>query len=220
MCTPPAFHTAPPATPAAVDVWDVEARARRPGPCAGTVPALGLMAADTVHIVFALSIVWERARPRAQGNTRRRIAAFIGFGFCDGCVWRVRFGMAARIDPTLILAAAGLTCMIFTCFTLAARYAKRRSYLYLGGFLGSCILGLIACSFLQIFFHWKVLHAMQLYGGLVVFSLYVVYDTQKMIEKAHMGVRDHLIDSLELFIDLMAIFRRVLIILMRSRSDD
>eukprot|EP01062_Namystynia_karyoxenos_P008769 TRINITY_DN13099_c0_g1_i1.p1 TRINITY_DN13099_c0_g1~~TRINITY_DN13099_c0_g1_i1.p1 ORF type:complete len:307 (+),score=121.50 TRINITY_DN13099_c0_g1_i1:139-921(+) len=155
---------------------------------------------------------------RDQGMTKERIGAFGGFGLCTGVSLGPLIQLALFVNAKLILVALGLTAGVFLCFTMAARYAKRRSFLYLGGLLGSCIMGLLVCALLQIFFNWPILRSAQLYGGLVVFSLYVTYDTQKMIEKAHLGARDHLFDALELFIDLVAIFRRILIILLQNSA--
>ncbi|KAJ9437181.1 Bax inhibitor 1 [Diplonema papillatum] len=147
-----------------------------------------------------------------------RLAAFFSFGFLDG--WMLGpLVTILNITAPLMFTAIMITTGIFLSFTLSARYAKRGAYLYLGGILGSCILGLLACSILFIFFPIKLLYVIQLYGGLVVFSLYVAYDTQVMVERAHNGIRDPLTDSISLFIDFMGVLRRVLIILAETNRD-
>eukprot|EP01061_Rhynchopus_euleeides_P042039 TRINITY_DN73451_c0_g1_i1.p1 TRINITY_DN73451_c0_g1~~TRINITY_DN73451_c0_g1_i1.p1 ORF type:complete len:225 (+),score=112.64 TRINITY_DN73451_c0_g1_i1:71-745(+) len=141
-----------------------------------------------------------------------RLAAFMSFGFLDG--WMLGpLLQALHPPPMTVLTAIAMTGGIFFSFTLAAMYSKRGTYLYLGGILGSAIWGLLVLGIVNIFFPMKFLFLISLYGGLVVFSLYVAYDTAVMIERAHEGVRDPLIDAINLFIDAMAIFRRVLIIL-------
>eukprot|EP00755_Sulcionema_specki_P024786 Sspe_Gene.81907::Locus_53185_Transcript_1_1_Confidence_1.000_Length_596::g.81907::m.81907/K21889/TMBIM6, BI1, TEGT; Bax inhibitor 1 len=110
--------------------------------------------------------------------------------------------MAMQTDPSLVVSALFLTFCIFLSFTAAACFAKRRKYVYLGGVLGACVTGLLNCSILFAFFSTPLYHLAVLYGGLVVFSLYIVFDTQMMIEKAHLGVQDHIYDALMLFVDL------------------
>ena len=140
---------------------------------------------------------------------------FMGFGFFDG--WMLGPLLTQlHPPPATILGAVAMTTGIFGSFTLAAMYGKRGAYLYLGGFLGSAIWGLLAVSIMSIFFHVPFFYSLMLYGGLIVFSLYVMYDTSVMIERAHAGERDHLVDALNLFIDAMAIFRRVLIIMSQN----
>ena len=54
---------------------------------------------------------------------------------------------------------------------------------------------------------------LQLYFGLLVFVGYIVVDTQDIIEKAHYGDLDYVKHSLTLFVDFVAVFVRVLIIM-------
>ena len=51
-----------------------------------------------------------------------------------------------------------------------------------------------------------------------MFLGYVVFDTQVMLESVIMGNRDYIWQAMELFIDLVAIFVRVLIILLRNHE--
>ena len=59
---------------------------------------------------------------------------------------------------------------------------------------------------------------LQLYFGLLVFVGYIVVDTQDIIEKAHYGDLDYVKHSLTLFVDFVAVFVRVLIIMVISLS--
>ena len=96
--------------------------------------------------------------------------------------------------------------------------AKRRSYLYLGGVLGSVITVMSMASIANIFFKSPLLLDVNLYVGLAVFCGYVVYDTQLMIERAALGSRDFAWHAAELFIDFISIFVRVLVIMLKNAA--
>ncbi len=51
-----------------------------------------------------------------------------------------------------------------------------------------------------------------------MFLMYVVYDTQMMIEKAVLGSKDVAWDAMELFIDFVAIFVRICVILLKNKE--
>ena len=54
---------------------------------------------------------------------------------------------------------------------------------------------------------------MQLYFGLLIFVGFMVVDTQEIIEKAHFGDLDYVKHALTLFTDFVAVFVRILIIM-------
>jgi FtsH-binding integral membrane protein len=124
---------------------------------------------------------------------------------------------------------------VFACFSAAALIAERRSFLFLGGMIGSGLTTLFWLSFLNIFFGSYVVFNIQLYLGLLVFSGFIIFDTQLMIERALMDPQNadfvrtyfflidiflmiYLGDSLELFLDFLNVFIRLLIILTKNRK--
>lgn len=52
-----------------------------------------------------------------------------------------------------------------------------------------------------------------LYLGLALMSGFVLYDTQLIMEKRRAGDKDFVAHSVDLFVDFIGIFRRLLIIL-------
>lgn len=53
----------------------------------------------------------------------------------------------------------------------------------------------------------------QLYVGVFVMAAFIVYDTQNIVEKCRNGNRDVVQHALDLFFDVLSMFRRLLIIL-------
>lgn len=46
-----------------------------------------------------------------------------------------------HVDPSILVTALLATTTVFVCFAGTALFAKRRSFLYLGGVLSSCVMG-------------------------------------------------------------------------------
>lgn len=160
-------------------------------------------------------ILWIQMDQNKHDLTRR-LAMLCGFGVFQGISVGPLISLAIDVDPAIIMTAVLGTVTVFACFSASAIMAKRRSYLFLGGILSSAISLMFLLSFANIFFQSSNLYALQLYGGLMVFSGYVVFDTQLILEKAELGSRDVIGHALELFLDFMAILIRIIVILMKS----
>ena len=52
-----------------------------------------------------------------------------------------------------------------------------------------------------------------------MFVGYIVFDTQEIIEKAHLGDMDYVKHALTLFTDFVAVFVRILIIMLKNASE-
>jgi Bax inhibitor 1 len=125
---------------------------------------------------------------------------------------------AADVDPALPAVAFAATASIFVCLSGAAVFSRRRQWVYLGGLAAAGTAGLFWVGVLNMFVRSSALWSLQIYGGLLVFCGYVVYDSQQIVERAEAGDRDHLRHALELFTDLAGIFRRVLVLLIQSNE--
>jgi len=62
----------------------------------------------------------------------------------------------------------------------------------------------------------SAIYSFEIYFGLLVFLGYIIYDTQMIIEKADHGDYDYLKHSLDLFIDFVAVFVRLLVIMAKN----
>uniref|UniRef100_A0A7S1KMD1 Bax inhibitor 1 n=1 Tax=Percolomonas cosmopolitus TaxID=63605 RepID=A0A7S1KMD1_9EUKA len=141
-----------------------------------------------------------------------------GFTFCQGISIGPLVEMTMHLDPMLPFYALSSTAILFGCFSLFALLSKRREYLYLGGICSSVLGIFFWMSLLNMFFRSSAMAMVELYGGLLLFSAYVVYDTQMIIEKAELGSGDHVSHAFELFLDAFSLFVRILLILARNKQ--
>jgi len=154
-------------------------------------------------------------------NVTLRQNIFLGVGALVG----MSIGpLVALSAPGVVFAAALGTSAIFGGFTLAALRAKRKAMLMLGGPLLGGLLLVLACSLAGLLLPFLgvtspailgALYNINLYGGLAIFSLFISYDTQRMIEAYKSGDTDHVTPALSMFLNLINIFVRLLEIFRR-----
>ncbi len=137
--------------------------------------------------------------------------------FC--LVTGIQFGPPIKrslaIDPPIVMTALLLTATVFACFALFALKSDTSSRLFGGGFLFTALLGLSLLSLLAWIFPSlrAVSYFASLYGGLLLFCGYVVYDTQVIMQDFEEGREDIVQHAMGLFLDFVSIFIRILTIL-------
>jgi len=151
-------------------------------------------------------------------NRTTRLAMLLGFAFLTGLGMGPLLDIAVMINPSIVPSAFMLTSIVFACFTGASLFAPDGKYLYLGGSLMSGLSTLLFLGFINIFFRSQLLFQAHLYLGLAVFCGFIMFDTQVIIEKARRGDKDFIAHALDLFIDFVQVFRKVLIILMQKEQ--
>ena len=102
---------------------------------------------------------------------------------------------------------------------LVAANAPSEQFLKWGGALGMCLAGMIGLGLVNMFWPSKNVFNIWLYGGLVLFSLFVLYDTQKIIYNAKIKpYYDPINESLSIYLDAIMIFQRFLFIFMNNKN--
>lgn len=162
---------------------------------------------------------WLAMIPHSPQTEKKRLAILAAFAFLTGLGLGPLMDYVIAINPSIIVTAFLGTSVIFTCFTLSALYAQRRSYLFLGGTLMSGLTVLLLVSLFNMFFGSALLFKAHVYLGLAVMCGFVLFDTQLIIEKAEMGDKDYIWHCVDLFMDFVAIFRKLLIILAMNEKD-
>ena len=157
-------------------------------------------------------------------STALRAGLFAAFTGLSGLSLAPLLMVAMKVSPAIVPQALVYTTALFGVMTGLSLMAKPGATLRWGVPLGGGLLLLMATGvgamFVPVTSAWyPLLHSFQLYGGLALFTAYIAYDTQKMIDEYEMGEDDHIKHAVDLFIDFKVIFTRILAILMMSRDD-
>jgi FtsH-binding integral membrane protein len=127
--------------------------------------------------------------------------------------------LAIDVDPQIVMTAFLLTTIIFVCFTLSALLTQKRTYLYLGGLLGTGTSIMFVLSIMNLFGRSQLIFNVNLYLGLLIACGYILYDTQLIVERAVRGDMNYVKHALLLFIDMVDLFVRILIILLKNSQN-
>mmetsp|Transcript_2856 Transcript_2856/g.8357 ORF Transcript_2856/g.8357 Transcript_2856/m.8357 type:complete len:248 (-) Transcript_2856:234-977(-) len=171
-------------------------------------------------IAFVACSVWLAVTPNEPKNLNKRYALLGGTAFAQGASLGPLIGAAMAMDSALVLTAFLGTAALFGSFSLAALMSRRRSYLYLGAGLSSAISTFAMIRLASWFFPAarSMAFSAELYGGLLVFAGYVIFDTQVIVEEAFAGNMDHIRHAMMVFVDFVAIAVRLLVILMQKEE--
>jgi FtsH-binding integral membrane protein len=103
---------------------------------------------------------------------------------------------------------------------LVAYNAPSEQFLQWGGALGMGLAAMIGVGLASMFKpHSPGLYNFWLYGGLLLFSAFVLFDTQKVIYNARLKNRwDPINESLAIYLDALILFQRFLLIFMGNRN--
>ena len=112
-------------------------------------------------------------------------------------------------DTKAVLIASGLTLLITFSLTLFACQTKY-DFTDKGGYLLSCLIGLIVMGILNIFIQNSVLEIVIASFGAIIFSCYIVYDTQLIVGGAHTkyqyDIDDYVFAAITLYLDIVNLF--------------
>ena len=124
-------------------------------------------------------------------------------------------------SPTTLLLGGVSTLTMFSGLTL---YAVQTTYDYTQhtSILISSLLGLICFGFFMTFFHIPYLSIIYSSLGAILFSFYIIYDTQLIVDGKHRTLsfteNDYVIAAISLYTDILNLFLFILQIIGGNRS--
>ncbi|ERM95306.1 bax inhibitor 1 [Amborella trichopoda] len=167
-----------------------------------------------------VSILWLLSTSSHPREEKKRLGLLLASSFFQGATLGPLIQMVIELDPSLLVSAFMGSAIAFACFSGAAILARRREYLFIGGLLSAGISILFWVQFASSLFGGSAAtFKFELYFGLLVFLGYIVFDTQLIIEKAHIGDYDYVKHALDLFADFIAVFVRLLIIMVKNSGE-
>lgn len=126
-----------------------------------------------------------------------------------------------RYYPDQVLMALGITTLICFSLTIFALQTKV-DFTVMGGFLMIAALVLLVGSIVAIFFPGKLMTLIIASAGAIIFSLYLIYDTQMMMGGDHkysISPEEYIFAALNLYVDIINIFMYILAIIGASSDD-
>ncbi|GLU05517.1 hypothetical protein SLE2022_226140 [Rubroshorea leprosula] len=143
------------------------------------------------------SVVWLSFVPLHQ--EQKRVALLLASAALQGASVGPLIELAIEIDPGVLVSAFVGTAVASCCFS--------------GASLSMLLWLHVACS---IFGGSIALFKMVICFGLLAFVGYIVFDTPDIIEKAHSGDLDYVDHALTLYIDFVAVFIHILVIMLKN----
>jgi protein lifeguard len=114
--------------------------------------------------------------------------------------------------PGIVLMAAGITAAITVGLTLYALQTKY-DFTTAGGILMGALIGLLVVGFVRLFFPRVPGLELAIAGfGALLFSAYIVFDVQMMMDGKHVQLSpdDYIMASLQLYLDIVNFFLYIL----------
>ncbi|ODV66924.1 UPF0005-domain-containing protein [Hyphopichia burtonii NRRL Y-1933] len=138
-----------------------------------------------------------------------------GFTLCEA----YGIGLAtATVESGVVIQALELTLLIFVGLTIFA-FQTKYDFISWQGFTSMGLWVLIGWGFLFMFFPQHLSTAELIYSGLgaLIFSIYIIIDTQKIIKTCHLD--DEIPATISLYLDIINLFLFILRILNNDRRD-
>ncbi|KAF5288589.1 hypothetical protein FQA39_LY15368 [Lamprigera yunnana] len=113
-------------------------------------------------------------------------------------------------SQAVVLQALILTMVVVGCLT-AYTFQTKHDYssMYSSLFAGLCIL--LVGGFLQLFFHSTVFELIFAIGGALLFSIFIVFDTQMLMQTV--SPEEYILATINLYLDIINLFLYILRIL-------
>jgi protein lifeguard len=131
----------------------------------------------------------------------------------------VSFSCVLVNDNMLVIQAALLTAVVVLALTIHA-FTTKEDYTVMGaGFFCLIFLG-IASGFCVILFDSEIMEILYLFVGILMFSMFLIYDTQKTISghSNQYEIDEYVLAAMNIYYDIIVLFKKILELLMKLKK--
>lgn len=169
----------------------------------------------TLGFALALTLTPDNGK-----NTQKRMNYLLALAACMGASTGPLIEIAMFLNPKIVPMAMLSTFLVFGSFSLSSIFSSHSKWLYLTGGLMSLMTIISFTSLINIVVRSYFLFQAELYLGLILFCLFIMYDTSLIIEKRRMGSTDHIGHATMLFMDIGQLFTRLLVLLVQKERSN
>jgi len=134
---------------------------------------------------------------------------FFVFTACES--YLVSYACLIAHNPKIVLMAATMTCALVLTLTIYACLTDT-DFTVLGGILFCCSMGLLMFSIFALFTENKMIHVIISCVSVILFSIYLIYDTQLLLGRHSykLDYDDYIVGALMIYVDIVVIFMDIL----------
>merc|ERR1712168_1749491 len=129
--------------------------------------------------------------------------------------------VTSTYDANEVLLAVGVTAAIGLALTIFA-FQTKIDFTAMGGILLAVLLCFVLFGLIAAFFpQSRTVNLVYAAIGCIIFSIYIIYDTQLMVGGSHkysLSPEEHVFASLNLYLDIVNLFMYILSIIGNSRN--
>uniref|UniRef100_A0A1B0G5B0 Uncharacterized protein n=1 Tax=Glossina morsitans morsitans TaxID=37546 RepID=A0A1B0G5B0_GLOMM len=175
-------------------------------------PALFWLAFLVLFITMLIMLCFDDARRKTPINF-----VFLGvFTLAESFMLGI---IASQFAPEEIFTAVAITAIL--CFALSLYAVQTKvDYTVMGGILIVCVLALLIFAIVVFIFPGHVMIMIYSCLGALLFSIYLVYDTQLMMGGKHkysLSPEEYVFAALNLYLDIINLFMYILSMMASSR---
>ena len=150
----------------------------------------------------------------AMGNNS--ILSFFVFSFCQGLIVA---DLCREISWEVQFITFVITMSIFLIFTATSFLTNKVHEFMLASLVGNMLTGLVLVSFFNWWYQSVLLVIGDVIIGILVFSMYLLVDTAKIVYEHEEGCNDHILHAVQVYVDLLNIWIRLLILVDSLKKD-